>query len=242
MANVINVKNVVSSHFQDYMKKIFMNMFLAVGVSALVIYMTLYMGGLNLLLSVNDSGMVGLTPLFWVASFGGLAVALYAQVRAFSIKPSTAKLLLYIYAASIGLVSAPIIGIALNTNPAVVLQAFVIAALMFGCMALFGYKTQKDLSFMGIFLFLGMIGLFIAGIVSIFWPVNAFIVSIIGVIIFALFTAYDMQFLKKAYDQLGLEKNDLTREQMAVSGALHLYISFVAMFRYILNILMANRN
>ena len=110
---------------------------------------------------------------------------------------------------------------------------------MFACMALFGYKTVKNLSFLGTFLFIGMIGLILVGIASFIWPVilgGTFgtIVCLIGVLIFALFTAYDMQNLKHAYAALG---DDRQKNQLAVLGALHLYISFVAMFQYVLSLL-----
>ena len=108
---------------------------------------------------------------------------------------------------------------------------------MFGCMTLFGYKTVKDLSFLGAFLFLGMIGLILVGVVSLFIPLGATfntIVCLVGVLVFALFAAYDMQTLKNAYYQIG---DGEQKNQLAVLGALHMYISFVALFEYILGLL-----
>jgi FtsH-binding integral membrane protein len=104
-------------------------------------------------------------------------------------------------------------------------------------MALFGYKTAKDLGFLRLFLYVGMIGLVLTGIASYIWPLGgtfATIVCVVGVLVFALFTAYDMQFLKKAYAAGG---SDLQKNQLAVLGALHLYISFIAMFQYVLSLL-----
>lgn len=136
----------------------------------------------------------------------------------------------------------PLLLIAVTGNPYTILWAFGIAAVMFACMALFGYKTVKDLSFMGIFLFMGMIGLILVGLASFIWPemlggTFGTIVCFIGILIFALFTAYDMQNLKRAYAVLG---DGTQKNQLAVLGALHLYISFVAMFQYLLSLL--NRN
>ena len=117
-------------------------------------------------------------------------------------------------------------------------MALLLATIMFGCMTLFGYKTVKDLSFLGAFLFIGMIGLILVGIISIFTgPLGVVfnqIVCLIGVLVFALFAAYDMQNLKNAYYTLG---NGEQKDQLAVLGALHMYISFVAMFEYILGLL-----
>jgi FtsH-binding integral membrane protein len=91
---------------------------------------------------------------------------------------------------------------------------------------------------MGIFLMMGMIGLIIIGSLSIFWPAMlggtfGTIVCFIGVLVFALFTAYDMQNLKRAYAYVG---DGMQKNQLAVLGALHLYISFIAMFQYLLSL------
>ena len=153
-------------------------------------------------------------------------------------KPVTAALLLMLYAVLIGVTMTPLIAVALSVNPGSILMAFVVAALMFACMAVFGYKTVKDLSFMGIFLTMGMIGLILVGLLSFIWPammggVFGTIVCFIGVLVFALFTAYDMQNLKRAYAVIG-DTNQ--KNQLAVLGALHLYISFIAMFQYLLSL------
>jgi FtsH-binding integral membrane protein len=211
-------------------------MFGAVGITALASYATLRWG---MPLIINSAG-TGLSPLFYVAIFGGLGLSVFAQVHAFHMSAAAGGICLAIYAVLMGFVISPLVAFAATVNPASIPQAFVIAALMFGCMALFGYKTIKDLSFLGVFLFIGMIGLLITGLVSMVWPLGdtmSVIVSAIGVLVFALFTAYDMQFLKNAYGQVekGMEN------QLAVLGALHLYISFVAMFQYVLSLLNRGR-
>lgn len=217
-----------------YLKRIFSLMFAAVSVSALVCWFTLYGGGLDLLINFEAGRM---TPLYYIASWGGLFFAIWAQVRAFRMKPAAGAACLFFYAALIGFVMAPLIWVSISVNPIAILQAFIIAALMFACMALFGYKTTKDLSFMGVFLRIGMIGLILVALFSMFWPLGstfATIVCLIGVLVFALFTAYDMQTLKRAYTVIG---GDTQRNQLAVLGALHLYVAFIAMFQYILSLL-----
>lgn len=215
-----------------YLKKIFALMFGAVGVTALTAWLMIYAGGLSLIV-----GEYGYNLFFYLAVFGGLGLSLWAQWRAFSLRPTTAAILLFVYSILMGVAITPLVAGALMVNPGSIVLAFVIAALMFGCMALFGYKTVKDLSFLGIFLMMGMIGLILVGIISMIWPLGsafATIVCLIGVLVFALFTAYDMQSLKRAYSSLG---DDTTKDQLAVLGALHLYISFVAMFQYLLGLL-----
>lgn len=218
-----------------YFKRIFALMFGAVGLSALTSWLTIYGGGIRLL--VNEGGM---SALFYIVIFGALGLSIWAQVKAFSLKPLTGALLLALYAVLIGFGMTPLIWGALAVNPASILYAFIIAALMFGAMALFGYKTVKDLSFLGVFLMMGMIGLILVGLASFIWPLGstfATIVCLIGVLVFALFTAYDMQTLKRAY---AVTPDETQRNQLAVLGALHMYISFIAMFQYLLSLL--NRN
>lgn len=227
-------KNAVGG-IESYLKRIFALMFGAVGVTALAAYLTIWGGGLQYLFNLHTGGM---SPLYYILLFGGLGLSLWAQIRVFHMKPSTAAWMLFIYAILIGVTMTPLIMVALTVNPVSILTAFIVAALMFACMAMFGYKTVKDLSFMGIFLMMGMIGLIIIGILSFIWPAMlggtfGTIVSFIGVLIFALFTAYDMQNLKHAYAVIG---DDTQKNQLAVLGALHLYISFIAMFQYLLSL------
>jgi len=217
-----------------YLKKVFSMMFGAVGITAVAAYLTIWGGGLQYLFNASGTGF---SVLYYVLLFGGLAFSIWAQVRAFSMKPVVAAVMLMIYAAIIGITMTPLIAVSLAVHPAAILYSFVLAAVMFACMALFGYKTVKDLSFMGIFLMMGMIGLILIGMASIIWPLGdtfATIVCFAGLLIFALFTAYDMQNLKNAYNMLANDEN--SKNQLAVLGALHLYISFIAMFQYLLSL------
>ena len=218
------------SGIESYLKKIFGLMTGAVGITALTTFIMLVTGAFT---SLIHNG--GLSITYYIIVFGGLALSLWAQARAFSIKPATAKLLLFLYSVLMGVAVTPMI---LVSSPLSILIALVLAAVMFGCMALFGYKTVKDLSFLGAFLFIGMIGLIGIGVVSIFTgPFGVVfnqIICLLGVLIFALFAAYDMQTLKNAYYSIG---DGEQKDQLAVLGALHMYISFVAMFEYILGFL-----
>lgn len=226
-----------SDGMSGYLRRIFAMMFGAVGLTALASFVTMATPLWSTLFTAT-----GLSGFYYVLTFGGLALSIWAQVRAFSMKPMTAGLLLGLYSILVGIVMTPLLLIAITNNPFTILSAFVIAALMFACMALFGYKTVKDLSFLGIFLFIGMIGLVLVGVASFIWPAllggtAGTVFCLIGVLVFALFTAYDMQSLKHAYAMGGTE---LQKNQLAVLGALHLYISFIAMFQYLLSLM--NRN
>lgn len=212
-----------------YLKRIFGLMTGAVGITALTTFIMLISGGWAGLIHNG-----GLSAAYYIIAFGGLGLSIWAQARAFSMKPSTAKILLFLYSVLMGIVITPMI---LVSSPISILLAIILAAVMFGCMTLFGYKTVKDLSFLGAFLFLGMIGLILVGVVSLFIPLGATfntVVCLIGVLVFALFAAYDMQTLKNAYYQIGDSEQ---KNQLAVLGALHMYISFIALFEYILSLL-----
>jgi len=220
----------VGGGIESYIKRIFGLMTGAVAVTALTTFVMIVTGAFTALISNG-----GLSIAYYIIAFGGLGLSLWAQVRAFSMKPSTARILLFLYSVLMGIVLTPMI---LVSSPMSIIMALILAAVMFACMALFGYKTVKDLSFLGTFLFIGMIGLILVGIVSIFTgPFGVVfnqIVCLLGVLIFALFAAYDMQTLKNAYYTIG---NGEQKDQLAVLGALHMYISFVAMFEYILGLL-----
>jgi len=229
MAIAKSVSKTVSG-IELYLRKIFGLMTGAVGITALTTFIMMATGAWTALISNG-----GLSVTYYIIAFGGLGLSLWAQARAFSMKPSTAKILLFLYSVLMGIALTPMI---LVSSFSTIMIALVLAAVMFACMALFGYKTAKDLSFLGIFLFLGMIGLLLVGIVSIFTgPMGVVfnqVVCLLGVLIFALFAAYDMQNLKNAYYAVG---NGEQKDQLAVLGALHMYISFVAMFEYILGLL-----
>ena len=225
-----SVSQKIGGGIESYLKRIFGLMTGAVVITALTTYIMLKTHAVATL--ITSSG--GLSITYYIIVFAGFGLSIWAQMRAFSMKPSTAMLLLFLYSIFMGVALTPMILVSSGLS---IIIALALAAVMFACMALFGYKTVKDLSFLGIFLFMGMIGLILVGIVSMFIPMGetfSQIVCLIGVLIFALFTAYDMQTLKNAYYTLG---NGEQKDQLAVLGALHMYISFVAMFEYILGLL-----
>jgi FtsH-binding integral membrane protein len=116
----------------------------------------------------------------------------------------------------------------------------VIAAGMFGGMAVFGTFTRRSLAGWGQFLFMGLIGLIIAMVVSIFWfnDLLMFVISIVGVIVFTGLTAYDAQRLK----QMAVALPDGRVGSYAVVGALSLYLDFINLFFFILRLFGGRRN
>lgn len=118
-------------------------------------------------------------------------------------------------------------------------RVFFIAAGMFAATSIFGYTTKKDLSAMGSFLIMGVIGLIIASLVNIFLQSSMmqFVISCVGVVCFTGLTAWDTQRIKEMYNAAhGSE----TLTKMATMGALSLYLDFINLFQFLLQI-MGNR-
>lgn len=118
-------------------------------------------------------------------------------------------------------------------------RVFFVTAATFAAMSIWGYTTKRDLSAMGSFLMMGMIGLLIAMVVNIFMESSmlSFVVSSAGVLIYTVMIAFDTQNIKETYRESdGQEAN----AKMAVMGALNLYLNFVMLFQFLLS-LMGNR-
>ena len=112
---------------------------------------------------------------------------------------------------------------------------------MFAGTSLWGYTTKADLTKMGSFLMMALIGIIIAGIVNMFLMSSMlhFITSVLGVVIFVGLTAWDTQRIKDNYSEsFGQEVND----KMAVLGALNLYLNFINLFQYMLQFMGVRRD
>jgi len=115
-------------------------------------------------------------------------------------------------------------------------RVFFITAASFAALSLYGYTTQRDLSAFGTFLFMGLIGLVIASVVNMFWQngMMTFIISCVGVLIFAGLTAYDTQRIKEAYD---VNDDGTVTGRKAVLGAMTLYLDFINLFTFLLQLI-----
>ena len=119
---------------------------------------------------------------------------------------------------------------------------FLITGGMFGVMSLYGYFTKSDLTGLGNILFMALIGLIISTVVNIFVQSSGFetLLSAFGVIIFTLLTAYDVQRIKRI--AIGMLANDTALSQIALFGALQLYLDFINLFLYLLRFMGRRRN
>jgi uncharacterized protein len=171
------------------------------------------------------------TPLKWVAILAPLPFALFFAFRVQSISASSAQALFWAFCGLMGLSLASIFLVFTGQSIA---RTFFIAAAMFGVTSLYGYTTQRDLSTIGSFLMMGLIGVVIASLVNILLASSAlqFIVSVVGIIVFVGLTAWDTQSIKEQYaEHFEVE----SKQRLAVLGAFSLYLNFVNMFQLLLN-------
>jgi uncharacterized protein len=173
------------------------------------------------------------TPLMWLIILAPLGLVFFMSFRIGSIQASTARLLFFIYAASIGLSLATIFMVYTATS---ITRVFFISAASFGALSLYGYTTTRSLNAMGSFLIMGVIGLLIAMVVNIFLASSMlqWMISILGVGIFAGLTAWDTQKIKEFYDPMD---DGTIAGRKAVMGALSLYLDFLNMFQFLLQLM-----
>lgn len=172
------------------------------------------------------------SPLKWVVMLAPLALVFFLGFRVDRMSVSTAQATFWAYAALVGVSLATIFLVYTHES---IVRVFFITAASFGALSLYGYTTQRDLSGMGSFLMMGLFGIIIASLVNIFLGSSMlqFIVSVVGVLVFAGLTAYDTQQIKEMYfagdDQAVMGKK-------AIMGALRLYLDFINLFMMLLQL------
>jgi uncharacterized protein len=177
------------------------------------------------------------SPLSWVVMLSPLAFVLVLSFGINKLSAGTAQLLFWAFAGVMGLSLSSIF---LVYTGASITRVFFISAATFGAMSLYGYTTKRDLTGVGNFLIMGLIGLIIAMLVNMFLMSSGldFAISAIGVLIFVGLTAWDTQKIKESYSQsYGAE----VLAKGAVMGALSLYLDFINLFLMLLR-LFGNRN
>jgi FtsH-binding integral membrane protein len=174
------------------------------------------------------------TPLKWVLAFAPLAFVFFFAFKASSMSVGAAQTSFWIYAALVG---ASLSAIFLVFTGASIANVFFISAATFAALSVWGYTTKKDISGWGSFLFMGLVGVIIASIVNIFTQSSAmsFAISVIGVLVFAGFTAYDTQRIKDTYFEVA--GNAEAAAKASVFGALSLYQDFIGLFVNLLSLL-----
>ena len=168
----------------------------------------------------------------------GLVVAISWGIR--RISPTLAAVLFMVYAAINGFVFSMIL---MYFDVGSVFAAFATTAIVFGAMSVAGYTTETDLTKLGGYLMMALIGLVIAMIVNIFLGSSTmdFIISIIGVLIFTALTAYDTQKIKRMAADANIQADGTLTAKLSVLGALTLYLDFVNLFLFLLRLMGGGR-
>ena len=173
--------------------------------------------------------------LGWIVMFAPLAMVFMfgAMINRFS--AAAAQTFFYAFAAVMGLSMAWIFVAFTGLSIA---NVFLITSIAFAGLSLYGYTTKKDISGWGTFLIMGVIGLVVAMIVNIFLqsPAIMFAISILGVLIFAGLTAYDTQKIKNDYIAHAAHGDQEWLAKSAIMGALNLYLDFINMFMFLLQL------
>lgn len=176
--------------------------------------------------------------LFWalnhllMVSIGTIGIILVMCLGARRLTRNALAAMLLVFAGAQGVLFGPICFAYTQESLGL---TFGVTSATFGAMSLYGYCTKRDLSTWGRGLFMALIGLIIAGIANCFWGngLSTLVISGIGVVVFAGFTAYDTQQLLAE----GLQGDEETRAKGAILGALNLYLDFINLFLYLLRFL-----
>jgi FtsH-binding integral membrane protein len=177
-----------------------------------------------------------MSPLKWVIMFAPLLFVFGFSAAINKMSAATAQTVFYAFAAVMGLSISSIFLVFTGMS---IIQVFLVTSIAFAGLSLWGYTTKKDISGWGSFLIMGVIGLIVASIINIFLgsPAIAFAVSILGVLIFAGLTAYDTQSIKNEYIAHAQHGDSEWLGKSAILGALRLYLDFINMFMFLLQLL-----
>jgi FtsH-binding integral membrane protein len=229
----------VDAGLRDYMLRVYNFMAGGLGVTGLVAYILFsstaiydeYSGSLNVLATMQGSALYQ-SPMIYLLMFAPLGVVLYMSFGFRSMSASRAQTMFWIFAILMGLSLSTIF---LQYTEASIARVFFITASTFGAMSIYGYTTKRDLTGMGSFLMMGLIGIIIASIVNIFlgWESLNFAISVLGVLIFVGLTAYDTQKIKNMYNAYDSAESS---SKKAIMGALTLYLDFINLFIMLLRL------
>lgn len=220
---------IVDAGLQSYMQNVYNTMGLGLVVT-----------GLTAFAVASTPALLQLffgTPLRWLVILAPLGFIWFGftPARVARMPAEKLKLLFTLFSAVMGISMAVIFQVFTGASIA---RVFFITASTFAATSLYGYTTKRDLTGVGSFMFMGLVGILIAMVVNIFMQsaMVHFVVSVMGVVIFTGLTAWDTQRLKEAYNGSNAEANS----KMAIVGALSLYLNFINLFQMLLQF-MGNR-
>jgi uncharacterized protein len=169
---------------------------------------------------------------YWVLLLAPLGLVFFISFRIQHLAAGTAQGVFFFYAALLGVSLAPIFMIYTGAS---ISRVFFISAASFGALSLYGYTTQRDLSPFASFLYMGLFGIILASLVNYFFPSPglSFVISVVGVLVFAGLTAWDTQRIKEMYSVMD---DGTVAGRKAVMGALSLYLDFINLFLMLLRL------
>jgi len=226
----------IDAGLRAHMIRVYNYMAGAVALTGVVAWLTF-----SLATTTTAAGQLALTPLgqtlfgsplMWVLVLAPLALVFFISFRIDRLQAGTAWTLFMLYAGLLGISLATIFLVYTNAS---ITRVFFISAASFGALSLYGYTTQRNLSAIGSFLIMGLIGVIIASVVNLFLASSAlqFIISVVGVLVFAGLTAWDTQKIKEMYD---VGDDGTVAGRKAVMGALTLYLDFINLFLMLLRL------
>jgi uncharacterized protein len=213
---------------RDYMLRIYNYMASGLALTGIIAYAAA-MGGADSFIA-----HIYRTPLMWLIILAPLGFVMVLSYGIQKMQASTAQLLFWLFAGIMGLSMSTIF---LVYTGASIARVFFITAGTFAGMSLYGYTTRRDLSGLGAFMFMGLIGIIIASLVNLFLqsPALYFAISVIGVLVFVGLTAWDTQRIKEMYYSVQYADGQ-TATKTAVMGALSLYLDFINLFMFLLQL------
>lgn len=221
---------------KKFMASVFLWMFVALGVSAVLSFAFSANAELMSLLYTMTKKGPSLTGLGMIVSFSPLAFILVMSYGFNKLSSTALSILLVAFAACMGMSLSTIF---MTYTSASLITCFASSSAMFGVMAVMGYTTDKDLTSFGSFMMMGLVGIIIASMVNMFMQSEMlyYIISFVGVAVFLGLTAYDVQKLKRI--GAGVEFGSISAgdtKKLAIMGALSLYMDFINLFMLMLNL------
>jgi len=219
---------VVDAGLRAYMLRVYNYMAVGVALTGIAAWLTYQMVLSNPGLQQTLFG----GPLYLVLLLAPLGLVFFLSFRIQHLQPATAQGLFFFYAALLGVSLTPVFIIYTGAS---ISRVFFISAASFGALSLYGYTTQRDLSGFGSFLMMGLVGIILASLVNIFLKSSAmeFVISVVGVLVFAGLTAYDTQQIKEMYS---VNDDGTVAGRKAIMGALRLYLDFINLFLMLLRL------
>ena len=206
--------------------KIFMWMFIGLAITF----------GIGYYVSINDVMLYNVFSKYYIfLIIAELVVVIWLSAKIWKLKPMTAKILFCLYAFLTGLTFSSIFVVYQITS---IVYVFGITSLIFLIFALIGYFTKIDLTKIGIYLFMALLGIVICSIVNMFVGNETFNLglTIVGLVIFIIYVAYDIQIIKRNLYMIDQEDN------LAIYGALQLYLDFINIFLRLLQLFGRSRD